>query len=247
MVPRRTRRTGSRELTSADSIALPARASAQRQRESRCPRPYSPAGGGRASSAARSSRSRRTSVSMARTSKRFTNTSTRNAPIRDRRAHARRRAAGHLDAERLARRLREEREELPVGLVAGIAAAGGEHACFLGAGVAEEPQLRGQHDHPRIPDAAVVPLEVQDGARAERGWVEARAVVAERPLDDVVEPDRLARDADGEELLARPELFRCELEPPRARGAASAVQSARSRQAQKEVLRQLACLRRGRS
>ena len=47
MVPRRTRRTGSGELTSADSISLPARASAQRQRESRCPRPYSPAGLGR--------------------------------------------------------------------------------------------------------------------------------------------------------------------------------------------------------
>ena len=77
----------------------------------------------------------------------------------------------------------EEREELTVGLVAGIAAAGGEHAGFLVAGVAEEPQLGGQHDHPRVPHAAVVPLEVEDGARAERGGVEARAVVAERPLD----------------------------------------------------------------
>ena len=37
-------------------------------------------------------------------------------------------------------------------------------------------------------------------------------VVAERPLDHVVEPDWLARDADGKQLFAGPELFGRELE-----------------------------------
>ena len=37
-------------------------------------------------------------------------------------------------------------------------------------------------------------------------------VVSECPLDDIVEPDRLARDADWKQLLAGPELFCRELE-----------------------------------
>ena len=62
------------------------------------------------------------------------------------------------------------------------------------------------------PDAAVVPLEVQDRAHTERSRVEARAVVAERRLDDVVEPDGLARMRMGRAPRASGTV-RCEFGP----------------------------------
>ena len=175
------------------------------------------------------------SASMARTSKRFTNTSTRNA----RSAIEERTRVGAppaismpnvspADSERSVRNCRSVSSPA-------LRPPEREHAGFLGAGVAEEPQLRGQHDHPRVPHASVVPLEVEDGARAERGRVEARAVVAERPLDRCRRAGwaragcgwgRAPRASGTVSLRAR---------ALRARGAASAVQSARSRQTQKEV------------
>ncbi len=70
-------------------------------------------------------------------------------------------------------------------------------------------------------------------ARSEDGSKRGLSSPSARSID-VVEPDGLARDADGEELLARPELFRGELERLEHAEPQSAVQSARFRQTQKE-------------
>ena len=201
IVPRRTQQ-GSRELTSVDSIALPGRASARRRGETPSPRPRS-AGRG-AHSAARSSRSCRTSVHGAHLEE---VQRIRRRETRDRRprSDARGRAAGSR-CRTFAGRLREEREEL---------AAVRRRRCgrprraarFLGARVAEKPQVRGQHDHP-VSQSSCRPT--RGAGWCARGARPGRSASCRRraPAHDVVEPDWLAGDADGEELLARPELFR---------------------------------------
>ena len=129
-------------------------------------------------------------------------------------------APRHFNAENIPGGLGQERQELAIRLVAGVAAARSEDAGLVViasramdvAGITEQAKLRRQHDDPGVPVAAVWPIEAKKRARAEAGRIESLRLVAERALEYIVEPEWVPGDTQWKQLLAGAKLFRLELE-----------------------------------
>ena len=140
--------------------------------------------------------------------------------VSDRGAHPGRRRPRHFNAENIPGRLGQEREELAIRLVAGVAAARSEDARLVVvasramdvAGIAEQAKLRRQDDDPGVPVTPVGPIKAKKRARAEAGRIEALRLVAERALEYIVEPERVPGDTQWKQLFAGAKLFRLELE-----------------------------------
>ena len=207
IVPRRTRRKGFRGFTSGDSISRPTPATVPRRLGNPIRR-----WSGERSARPRSSRSRRIASSMARTSNRFTNTSTRNSrsAIEDRTRVGAPPAismpkVSPADSDRSVRNCRS---------VASPALRPPEASTRVSSPPESQKSLSWEgsmmtHASHTLPSShsrcRIVRARSVEGSKRRLSSPSARSITSSST-------HRLARDADRKQLFARPELLGRELE-----------------------------------
>ena len=125
----------------------------------------------------------------------------------DRGSNPGRRATADLDPEDFTCGFGQQLQKELLGIDLRIAASRRKDARFFRARITEQPDARAERQQPQLPPGAIVPSEVQEGARFQGGDVEARRVMFERTADERIEAERLSGDAQRPDRLTRPELF----------------------------------------